>query len=134
MPDLNNQILLLLGRIQEGQDRLREDFDAEKRSAAESRRILYQKTDELSKEMSSIQNDLAIAGLTSAQVREEVKALGETVTQHKAMIQPSIEDWKKLKALGLGISGILAVGGLSVGALLAMGVDAVKAAVKSWAG
>lgn len=134
MPDLNDKILLALGRLQEGQDRLREDFKAEKASAAESRRILYQKTDALSKELSSVQNDLVINGLTTAQVREEVKSLGENVAQHKALIQPSIDDWKKLKTLGLGISGILAVGGLSVGALLAMGVDAVKAAVKSWAG
>lgn len=133
MADLN-EVMLTLGRVLEGVERLRDDFNEEKRSAAVSRKAIYEKHDELTAELSEMRLDVGITGQINAQVREEVKALGEKVAQHKAEIQPSIEDWRKIKNLGLGITGILAIGGLSVGAMLTMGLDAVKALLRQWIG
>ncbi len=113
---------------------MREDFTEEKRSAASSRKAMHERHDELASDLSNLRLDVGITGQINAQVREEVKALGEKVAQHKAEIQPSIEDWRKIKNLGLGITGILAIGGLSVGAMLTMGLDAVKSLLRQWIG
>lgn len=95
---------------------------------------MHERHDELASDLSNLRLDVGITGQINAQVREEVKALGERVAQHKAEIQPSIEDWRKIKNLGLGITGILAIGGLSVGAMLTMGLDAVKSLLRQWIG
>ena len=119
MADLND-VMLALGRVQEGVDRLRDDFTEEKQSASISRKSIYERHDELSHEFARLKSDLL--------------AIGLKVDQHKADIQPSIEDWRRIKNLGLGVTGILALGGLSVGAMLSMGMDAFKAALRHWLG
>lgn len=129
-----NDILLAVGRLQASVDHLRHDFINEKSSATESRRALYIKHDELQEQISTLNTDLRIAGQITAQVRDEVKTVSEKVDQHKLDIQPSIDDWRKIKTLGLGITGVLAIGGLTVGALLSMGWDAFRAALRSWLG
>lgn len=133
MADLND-VMLAIGRL-EGEVRIhREDFAEEKRAAAASRKAIYEKTDELSARIARVETDIGISGQINAQVREEVKHLGESVAQHKVDIQPSIDDMRKLKNLGMGISGVLAIGGLSVGTMLTMGLDAVKAALRQMIG
>ena len=119
MADLND-VMLALGRVQEGVDRLREDFTEEKASAAISRKSIYERHDDLSQEL--------------IRLKADVQGIGQKVDLHKSEIQPSLEDWRRIKNLGLGVTGVLALGGLSVGAMLSMGMDAFKAAVRHWLG
>lgn len=133
MADLND-VLLAVGRLQEGMDRLREDFTHEKQSAAQSRKALYDRHEALSGEISSIRSDMEISALISAQGREEVKVLAGKIEAHKSEIQSSVDDWRRIKNLGLGVTGVLAIGGLSVGAMLSMGYDAFKTAMRHWLG
>lgn len=130
----DSAVLLALGRLQASVDHMQRDFAEEKRSATESRRAIYHRHDDLQGEIAEMKTDIAKSGHVVEQVREEVKQIGVKVANHKADIQPSIDDWKKIKALGLGVTGVLAIGGLSVGALLAMGWDAFKAALRSFLG
>lgn len=129
-----SELMMLLGRLQEGVEHLRKDFDEERVSAATSRRLIYEKHDEMVRDLSQLKQDIEVGAIISAQGREDVKRLGEAIDAHKAAIQPSIEDWNRIKMLGLGITGILALGGLSVGALVMMGVDAFRAALRHWLG
>lgn len=119
MADLND-VMLALGRVQEGVDRLRDDFTEEKQSASVSRKSIYERQDDMSQELIRLKADLA--------------SIGQSVEQHKGEIQSSIDDWRRIKNLGLGVTGILALGGLSVGAMLSMGLDAFKAALRHWLG
>ena len=128
------EVLMILGRLQEGVERLSADFSSEKNSAAASRKAIYEKHDQIQSEISSIRQDIEVAAVISAEGRREVAALARRVEQNKEDIQPSLDDWKRIKMMGLGIVGLLAIGGLSVGALLTMGVDAFKAALRSWLG
>lgn len=112
--------MLALGRVQEGVDRLRDDFTDEKQSASVSRKSMYERQEELSQELIRLTAD--------------VRAVSQKIEQHKADIQPSIDDWRRIKNLGIGITGILALGGLSVGAMLSLGLDACKAALRQWLG
>ena len=130
----DDAILLALGRLQASMDHMQRDFAEEKRSATESRRALYERHDDLQEQIGGLKMDLQISGQITAQVREEVKTVSQKVDQHKSDIQPSLDDWRKIKSLGLGVTGVLAIGGLSVGALLAMGWDAFKAALRSFLG
>ena len=133
VPDLND-ILVGIGRLQESVDRLRGDFTEEKRSAAASRKTIYERQDELNAEIVRVAGDVNISAHIVAQNRDEVKRLGAIIDSHKDAIQPSIDDWRRIKTLGLGVTGVLAIGGLSVGAMLTMGIDAAKAALRSWLG
>lgn len=119
MADLND-VMLALGRVQEGVDRLRDDFTEEKQSASVSRKSIYERHDDLSHEL--------------ARLKSDVQIIGQKVERHKDEIKSAIEDWQRIKTLGVGITGILAIGGLSIGATLAMGVDAFKAAMRHWLG
>ena len=129
-----SEVLMLLGRLSEGIEQLRKDFDTERQNAAQSRKSIYERHETLSQDLTSLKRDVEVGAIISAKGREEVKRLADQIDAHKAAVQPSIDDWNRIKTLGLGITGILAIGGLSVGALLMMGVDAFKAAVRSWLG
>lgn len=119
MADLRD-VMLALGRVQEGVDRLRDDFTDEKKSASVSRKSMYERQEELAQELTRLTADM--------------QAVSQKIEQHKADIQPSIDDWQRIKNLGMGITGILALGGLSVGAMLSLGLDACKAALRQWLG
>ena len=129
-----NAVLLAIGRLQASLDHMQRDFAAEKISATQSRRALYERHDGLQEQIGSLRMDLQAAGQTTLQAREEARSAIEKVEQHRAEIKSSVEDWKKIKTLGMGITGVLAIGGLSAGALLSMGWDALKAATRSWLG
>lgn len=126
MADMND-LMHMLGQIQAGQNSMREEFLEERRSAAESRRILFQKTDELSADVAKLKTDVAITG-------QEVKALGEKVAQHKAAIDPAVADWVRIKNLGLGFTGIVGLGGAYLLTIAANGWDNLRDAIKSWLG
>jgi hypothetical protein len=129
---LVDEISLMLGKVLEGVEQLREDFQEEKRNAHESRAIMHRRLDEQAAEIASLKTDVAIHGKIEAQVRNEVKALGDRVEANQKAVQPSVDDWKRMKALGIGIAGLLALGGLSFGALVMYASDAAATAIRHW--
>lgn len=124
-------LMLLMGRMAEGIERLRVDFGEEKSQAAASRKALYGRQEELRGDLSNLKSDIDMAAVISAQ---KMDALASELKDHKAAVQPSVEEWKRIKTLGIGITGVLAIGGLSVGAMLAAGIDTVRAALRHWIG
>lgn len=126
MADLND-VMRALGRLEGSVTALREEFVQEKQSAAESRRILFQRVDGVSDEVAQVKLDVQANG-------QEVKALGESIAQHKSKIDPAIEDWSRIKNLGLGVTGVVGLGGASFGAMALMGWDYVKDTLRTWLG
>jgi hypothetical protein len=118
-------IYLALGELKGGVDALRRDFQEEKGTAHESRATIHRRLDEQAEEIAKVRTDVAVDGEITAQVRNEVKSL-------KDAVDPSLEDWKRMKALGIGIAGLLALGGLSVGAALMWASDAASTAIRHW--
>ncbi|MER9628389.1 DUF1515 domain-containing protein [Mesorhizobium sp. M0296] len=131
MADIND-VMVALGRVQEGVNRLREDFGDEKRLAHESRAVIHHRLDEQGHEIASLRTDMAIAGKVDAQVRDEIKALAGKVEANQNEVLPSVQDWKRMKTIGVGIAGLLAIGGLSFGAMLMWAGDAAATAVRHW--
>lgn len=124
-------VLMLLGRLEAGVERLRQDFSEEKVQASQSRKLLYERQDEMRGDLSNLKQDIDMAAVISAQKLGE---LAKELKDHKEAVQPSVDEWKRIRTLGIGITGVLAIGGLSVGAMLSMGLDAFRAAMRSWLG
>ncbi|MBX4972179.1 DUF1515 domain-containing protein [Rhizobium lentis] len=135
----NDDILRALGRvegrltgIEENMALLREDVSDEKENAHESRSVVHRRLDEQAKQIARLDATVAISGGVEATLREEIKGLRETVEKNHASTQPALEDWKRIKAIGYGISGLIALAGLTVGGVVAYASDGAVAWLRHW--
>lgn len=133
MADLND-VMLMLGRLQNSVENLREDFAEEKHDAAISRANVHRRLDDQADDIGKVREDILITAQVAAQAREETKALHGTLNSHRSEVDPAIEDWKRMKTLGVGLVGLLALGGLSVGAFLTWAGETAADAVRRWLG
>ncbi|ASS57562.1 DUF1515 domain-containing protein [Rhizobium leguminosarum bv. viciae] len=135
----NDDILRALGRV-EGRltgieasvSLIREDLGDEKDNARESRSVIHRRLDEQAKQISHLDTTAAITGGVDAQIREEIKSLKETVNQNHDAVTPALDEWKRLKTLGVGISGLIALAGLTIGGMVAYASDGAVAWVRHW--
>lgn len=135
----NDDILRALGRvegrlsgIEESVSLLREDVSDEKDNAHQSRSVIHRRLDEQAKQISHLDTTVAITGGVDAQIREEIKSLKETVDKNHAATQPALEEWRRMKTIGYGISGLIAFAGLTVGAVVTWASDGAVAALRHW--
>ncbi|ANM10407.1 MULTISPECIES: hypothetical protein [unclassified Rhizobium] len=126
----NDDILRALGRvegrltgIEENVSLLRNEVSDEKENAHESRAVIHRRLDEQGKQINFLDKAVEIRTGVDVQVREELKAIKETVQKNHETIQPTLEEWKRLKTLGYGISGLIAFAGLTVGGMVAWASD-----------
>jgi hypothetical protein len=135
----NDDILRALGRvegrltgIEESVSLLREDVSDEKDNAHQSRTVIHRRLDEQAKQIAHLDTTVAITGGVDAQIREEIKSLKDTVDKNHAATQPALEEWKRMKTIGYGISGLIAFAGLTVGAVVTWASDGAVAALRHW--
>ena len=108
------QILEKLGRVQEGVERLRDEFRVEQDHAHESRSSVHGRIDEVGNRLGQVESAIAVDGQITAQVRAEVALLSTSVEEGKA----TIDEFKRMKAVGIGIVGLVGLGGTAFGASL----------------
>ncbi|MDW9880480.1 DUF1515 domain-containing protein [Sinorhizobium meliloti] len=128
----SDDIMMALGRLTESVEQLREDFRDEKQTAHESRAVIHRRLDEQAAEIGSLKTNVAVAGLVEAQVRDEIKALGVRVEENHKAVTPSVEEWKRIRNIGIGITGLVAIGGLSVGAVLTWASETAVTTIRHW--
>lgn len=131
MPSIDD-VLILLGEVKTGIENLREDFQEEKRSAARSRAGIHARLDAQVEKIGDLEKDVGITAQINVQTREALKALAKKVDANQAEVQPSLEEWKRMRTLGLGLVSLLAIGGLSVGAALSYMGDGAVAIIRHW--
>lgn len=138
-PTSNDDILRALGRvegrltgIEESVSLLREDVSDEKDNAHESRSVIHRRLDEQMRQINLLDKVVEISSGVDATLREEIKALKETVDRNHASVQPTIEEWKKLKIVGSSISGLIALSGLTAGTIIAVYGKAVIVSTLTW--
>lgn len=78
-----------LSRMENGLDRMREDFREEKENARESRAVIHERLDEQGRQIAKTEETIAISGLVDAQIRDEVKALQKTVATNHEESEPA---------------------------------------------
>ena len=125
---MEDQTALLLEMVKQ----LRADYARDQEAAQQSRAALHRRVDEVIDRIGRMETTAALAGEVDAQVRTELDELKALVDGNSRSIAPTIEEWKRIRMLGLGIVGLLAIGGVSVGAFLAMMGDAAVNAVRAW--
>lgn len=128
----NDDIMLALGKLQEGVDRLRVDFQDEKGMAHESRAVIHQRLDNQAQQIAHMETTIAVSGQIEAQVRGEIQALKETVEKNQGVVSPALEEWKRMKTLGVGISGLIALAGLTIGGIVAYMSETAVSGIRHW--
>ncbi|MDR9777186.1 DUF1515 domain-containing protein [Rhizobium hidalgonense] len=138
-PTSNDDILRALGRvegrltgIEENVSLLREEVSDEKQNAHESRSVIHRRLDEQGTQINLLDKAVVINTGVDAQVRDELKIIKETVQKNHDSVQPTLEEWKRLKAVGYGISGLIAFAGLTVGGMVAYASDGAVAWLRHW--
>ena len=99
-------------------EQLRDDFQEEREASRQSRSRLHERMDEVAADVGTIKGDIRILGEVDGQVRGELQALKETVETNQAAVAPSVEDFKRMKTVGLSIVGLIGIGGTAFGASL----------------
>ncbi|NZD62885.1 DUF1515 domain-containing protein [Rhizobium sp. WYCCWR 11290] len=135
----NDDILRALGRvegrltgIEESVSLLREDVSDEKDNAHESRSVIHRRLDEQARQIHLLDMTVTVSSNVDGQIREEIKTLKETVEKNHEAVAPTLEEWKKMKTLGYGISGLIAFAGLTIGGIIAYASDGAVAALRHW--
>ena len=93
---------------------LRDDLAQEREASRESRARQHQRTDEVIDRLGRIDSTIAVAGQVDAQVRTELDDLKKVVGN----IKPTVEEWRRMRTLGIGIVGLMTTDGLVTGATL----------------
>lgn len=118
--------------IRESISHLREDFGDEKDHAHESRAVIHRRLDEQTSQIGKLETTVAISGQVDAQLRDQISDLRETVNSNQEAVAPAIEEWNRMKALGVGIAGLIALAGLTVGGIVAWASDGAVTALRHW--
>ncbi len=121
---------------------MRDDAALERKESHESRAGIHRRLDEMNGAISRLDTTAALSGQVDVNVRDEIESLKDTFTSEisalKAKIDnnitPTINEWKRIRALGLGVVGIVALGGVSFGAAIMWAGDAVRYWLLHWLG
>ncbi|MEH2700528.1 MULTISPECIES: DUF1515 domain-containing protein [Rhizobium] len=139
MTTSNDELMRAIGRvegrlsgIEESVSLLREDVGDEKDNAHESRSVIHRRLDEQMRQINLLDKIVEISSGVDATLREEIKNLKETVQENHKATQPALDEWKRMKAVGYGISGLIAFAGLTTGGIIAYASDGAVAAFRHW--
>lgn len=124
----DDAILRVLGRLEAKVDNLAHDQRDDRDAARENRSRMYERMDELSSALGTVQSDIRVGAGVDAQVRIELDGLAKAVHQVRTDHEPAVNDMRKLRV------GLMAVGGILVGAgvTLASAGEAAAAAIRGW--
>lgn len=135
----NDEIMRAIGRvegrllgIEENVTLLRDELSDEKQSAHQSRAVIHQRLDDQMRQINLLDKVVEISSGVDATLREEIKSLKDTVSENHKAVQPALDEWKRMKALGYGISGLIAFAGLTVGGVVAYASDGAVAWLRHW--
>lgn len=120
--DPTNEVLLRLGELSASVQHLLSDFGDEKIAARENRAAMHRRLDEQARELSALKTELTLS-------RQTVEGLARIQTES---VLPAIADWHDVKATGLRIVGVLAIGGVSLGATMAWFSDQAVSLLRHW--
>lgn len=117
-----HEIMRILGRLEEGQDRMRADFDGEKEASRESRGRMHSK-------LEKIEEDLGIVAQTAAQARDRADALKRLVDED---VKPATDDFRRMRTIGFVGLSLLGFAFTALGITLATVGEGVINTIRSW--
>jgi len=111
---------------------IKADIAEDREASRQSRAAMRDRLDEVVDRLGKLETTSAISGQIDAQVRSELDALRQTIDGNQESIQPTVEEWRRIKTIGVGLVGLLALGGLSVGAFLSWTGESAVNAARAW--
>jgi uncharacterized coiled-coil DUF342 family protein len=142
------QIITQLATLTESVAGLRKDgdrrdraFEQERQDSHESRSDLHDKVNAAVNDIAAVKADIRVSAEVTAQTRETVKKLQESVDREALRVKPSIEHFDRVQKLGKVILWLLGGGFVTIiGTVMVWGDairvwgDAVKGAMSHWLG
>lgn len=118
-----------LGMLLSEVKNLREDLQRSDQKSDESRAVVHRRLDEAMAHISRLDTTVAISGQVDAQMRDEISDLRDVVEKSHA---PAVADWRRIKMIGYGISGLIAFTGISVGVFASWASEAAVSTLRHW--
>ncbi len=119
MAGLDNEILLMLGELREGQKRqesailqINEKLETEEQRSHDNRSRIHERLDKQVREQGEIEGKIITIGLTLAQQRDLIDGVKGTIEND---IKPTIDEVKNIKKLGKWASVIFVSLGFTAG-------------------
>jgi hypothetical protein len=128
----NEDIMRELGGLATAVRQLREDFHTERSEARDNRKRIHDRLDLQVREHSEVEGKIITVGLTLEQQRLSIERLAEKVDANQEAAQISADEWKRIKTLGCGFSGILVAVGVTGGGFLIWAGDISVALARKW--
>lgn len=125
-------VMHALGKVQATVEAVAADLSEEKQSAKESRATIHRRLDDQSAVISGLLTSIALSQQTDAKAAADLVSLTSLVAENNAATAPAVADWGRMKRAGLTVSGLLALGGLTVGSVLIWMGDAASSALRHW--
>ncbi len=122
MADELHEIMRALGRLEEGQERQRADFDEEKSASRDSRDAVLVK-------LEKIEVDVGITGAVAAQARDATAKISQLVLDD---VKPATDDYKRMRSIGKGTIWAVGIAAAGLGVTLATAAESVINAIRAW--
>lgn len=130
--EILREVLHKLGSIETSVHLLQQDVRDEKEVARENRSRIHARLDQQTRVQSETEGKIITVGLTLEQQRSSIDALKATVEENRKEAEAASKDWKRIKTLGWGFSGLLVVIGVTGGGILIMAGDISVALARKW--
>lgn len=113
-----NEVMRILGRLEEGQERMTADIEA----SSASRGRMHEKLDKL-------EETVSIVGQVAAQSRNEAAEVRRIIDED---VKPATDDYKRVRAIGHGTLWAVGIAAAGAGVTLATVGEQVVNAVRAW--
>ena len=111
-------------------ERVDRRIDEMEKNSRLSRGRIHERLDEQAKAISEVREDIAIAATVSGQQREAMKDLDDKIGK----MQPDVDQWRQIRKLGYGFSGLLVALGMTGAGLLIYLGETARAVARKWLG
>ncbi len=109
-------------------EQLRADMAEDREASRASRARTHERIDEVVHRLGRIDTTIALAGEVDAQVRTEITGLKTSIDG----MSPTVDEWRRIKRIGMWTAGIVLGGGISIGAVVAAIGDQAATALRHW--
>ena len=95
---------------------LKEDIAEDREASRKSRAAMRDRIEEVVERLGKLETTVAVSGHIDAQVRNELDALRTSLAENRAAVQPTIDEWRRVKLMGHGVVWTVGIAGAAFGA------------------
>tara|TARA_R110002020_G_scaffold471284_1_gene698202 strand:- start:3598 stop:3999 length:402 start_codon:yes stop_codon:yes gene_type:complete len=129
----------MLGELKRGvehlsaqQEQLHRQHEEERRSAGENRARIHARLDQHIINVGEIEGKVITIGQAFEVQRALIEGVSEKVDRNHSEVRPALDEWKRIKTLGWGVSAILLSLGATGATILWWAGDTAVAIMRRW--